>query len=138
MSTASTTAKKDINQAADKAKDAMGHVTDAVTHAASAVGQGVSSAAGAVGQRVEQGVAAAGSGMQSLADTARKNLPHDGYLGAASKAVADGLDTAGKYVEDKNLSGMTGDLGTLIKNHPIPAVLIGLGIGYLLGKALRS
>jgi len=137
MSTAST-AKKDMGQAADKAKDAMGHVTDAVTHAASAVGQGVSSAAGAVGQRVEQGVAAAGSGMQSLADTARKNLPHDGYLGAASKAVADGLDSAGRYVEDKNLSGMTGDLGNLIKNHPIPAVLIGLGIGYLLGKALRS
>jgi len=137
MSTAST-AKKDMGQAADKAKDAMGHVTDAVTHAASAVGQGVSNAASAVGQRVEQGVAAAGSGMQSLADTARKNLPHDGYLGAASKAVADGLDSAGRYVEDKNLSGMTGDLGNLIKNHPIPAVLIGLGIGYLLGKALRS
>jgi methyl-accepting chemotaxis protein len=137
MSTAST-AKKDMSQAADKAKDAMGHVSDAVTHAASAVGQTASNVASAVGNRVDQGVSAAGSGMQSLADTARKNLPHDGYLGAASKAVADGLDTAGKYVEDKSLSGMTGDLGTLIKNHPIPAVLIGLGIGYLLGKALRS
>jgi methyl-accepting chemotaxis protein len=137
MSTAST-AKKDMSQAADKAKDAMGHVSDAVTHAASAVGQTASNVASAVGNRVDQGVSAAGSGMQSLADTARKNLPHDGYLGAASKAVADGLDTAGKYVEDKSLSGMTGDLGSLIKNHPIPAVLIGLGIGYLLGKALRS
>jgi len=138
MSTASTAAKKDMSQAADKAKDAMGHVGEAVSHAASAVGQTVSNAAGAVGHKVDQVVAAAGTGMQSLADTARRNLPHDGYLGAASKAVADGLDSAGKYVEDKSLSGMTGDLGTLIKNHPIPAVLIGLGIGYLLGKALRS
>jgi hypothetical protein len=33
---------------------------------------------------------------------------------------------------------MTGDLGNLIKNHPIPAVLIGIGVGYLLGRALRS
>jgi len=144
MSSAST-AKKDMGQAADKggqamdkAKDALGHVGEAASHAASAVGQTVSNAASAVGNRVDQGVSAAGSGMQSLADTARKNLPHEGYLGAASKAVADGLDSAGRYVEDKSLSGMTNDLGSMIKNHPIPAVLIGLGIGYLLGKALRS
>ncbi|MBY0228945.1 MAG: hypothetical protein K2W96_06685 [Gemmataceae bacterium] len=133
-----TTAKKDMAQAGDKAKDAMGHVADAASSAATAIGQGASNAASYVGQKADQGVSGVGSGMQSLGDMARKNLPSEGYLGAASKAVADGLDTAGKYVEDKSLSGMAGDLGSLIKNHPIPAVLIGLGIGYLLGKALRS
>jgi len=101
-------------------------------------GEAVASAAGAVGSTVDQGVSAVGSGMQSLGDMARKNLPHEGYMGAATKAVASGLDSAGKYIEDKSLSGMTEDLGSLIKNHPIPAVLIGVGIGYLLGRALRS
>jgi hypothetical protein len=48
------------------------------------------------------------------------------------------MEQAGHYVEEKGLSGMTGDLGNLIKNHPIPAVLIGIGVGYLLGRALRS
>ncbi len=120
-------AQDKAGQAADKAKEALGHA-----------GEAVSAAAGAVGAQADRAVSAAGGGLQSLADTARKNLPHEGMMGTASKMVADGLEAGGKYIEDKSLSGMTEDLGTLIKNHPIPAVLIGLGVGYLLGRALRS
>jgi len=120
-------AQDKANQAADKAKDAMHNAGDAVH-----------SAAAAVGQTADRAVSAAGSGIQNLADTARRNLPHEGVMGTASKYVADGLEAGGKYLEDKSLSGMTEDLGGLIKNHPIPAVLIGLGVGYLLGRALRS
>jgi ElaB/YqjD/DUF883 family membrane-anchored ribosome-binding protein len=133
-----TTAKKDAqdkaHQAGDKAQGVLDKGREMLGHA----GEAVASAAGAVGSTVDQGVSAVGSGMQSLGDMARKNLPSEGYMGAASKAVAQGLDSAGKYVEEKSLSGMTEDIGSLIKNHPIPAVLIGVGIGYLLGRALRS
>jgi hypothetical protein len=59
-------------------------------------------------------------------------------LGSASHFVADKLDSAGQYVEDRNLSGMMDDVTGLIKRNPIPAVLIGLGIGFLLGRTLRS
>jgi hypothetical protein len=59
-------------------------------------------------------------------------------LGSATDAVASGMEQAGHYVEEKGLSGMTGDLGNMIKSHPIPAVLIGIGVGYLLGRAMRS
>jgi hypothetical protein len=36
------------------------------------------------------------------------------------------------------LSGMMGDVTSLIKRNPIPALLIGLGVGVLIGRALRS
>jgi hypothetical protein len=120
-------AQDKANTAADKAKEALGHA-----------GEAVSSAASAVGATADRAASAAGTGMQSLADTARRHLPHEGVMGTASKYVTDSLEAGGKYLEDKGLSGMTEDFGNLIKNHPIPAVLIGLGIGYLLGRALRS
>jgi hypothetical protein len=59
-------------------------------------------------------------------------------LGSATRAVADGLEGTGKYLEDKNLSGMMDDMTGLIKRNPIPAVLLGLGIGFLVGRALSS
>jgi ElaB/YqjD/DUF883 family membrane-anchored ribosome-binding protein len=33
---------------------------------------------------------------------------------------------------------MVEDVGGLIKRNPIPAVLIGLGVGFLIGRALSS
>jgi len=59
-------------------------------------------------------------------------------LGQATSAVAGGLDQAGRYIEDKQLSGMADDVGGMIKSHPVPAVLIALGVGFLLGRCLRD
>jgi hypothetical protein len=36
------------------------------------------------------------------------------------------------------MSGMASDLGDMIRRNPIPAVLIGLGLGYLLGRTLKG
>jgi ElaB/YqjD/DUF883 family membrane-anchored ribosome-binding protein len=52
--------------------------------------------------------------------------------------VAGGLEQAGRYIEDKHLSGMAEDVGGMIKAHPVPAVLIALGVGFLLGRCLRD
>jgi len=139
---AADAAREGLGQAADKARDAASHAGQALQGAASAAGQAVqqaaSSAAHTAGQRAEQATTSVGSGMQSLADTVRHKGPDGGVLGSASHAVADTLENTGKYIEDKNLSGMMDDMTGMIKRNPIPAVLIGLGIGFLLGRTLRS
>jgi len=122
-----TQAKEQAGQAYDKVKEAAGHAGEAVSSAASAAGQTVDNAAGAVG-----------SGIHQLADKVRDNAPREGVLGTASKTVADGLEGAGKYLEEKQLSGMMDDVGGLIKRNPVPAVLLALGIGFLVGRALSS
>src|SRR5262245_60581312 len=103
-------AKDQAGQAVDKGKEAAAHAGEAVSHAASAVGQAVSQKAGEVastiGHKAEDATAAVGSGMQHLADKVRDNTPNQGMVGSASRSVADAIDSAGKYVEDKNLSGM--------------------------------
>jgi hypothetical protein len=131
-------AKEQAGQALDKGRDAASHAGEAVSHAAQAVTQKAGEVASAVGHKAEDATAAVGSGMQTLADKVRDSGPHDGMLGTASRGVADAIDNAGKYVEDKNLSGMMDDVTGLIKRNPVPALLLGLGIGFLIGRALSS
>jgi len=95
-------------------------------------------AAQAVGQKAEDATASVGSSMQKVADTVRDQGPNAGILGTATHTVADAIEGTGKYLEDKNLHGMMEDVTGLIKRNPIPAVLLGLGIGFLVGRALSS
>jgi ElaB/YqjD/DUF883 family membrane-anchored ribosome-binding protein len=148
-----TQARDQANQAADKGREAAGHAGEAVSHAASAVGQAVAQKASdvggaikdkasevgsTIGHKAEDATSAVGHGMENLAGKVRDNVPQSGMLGNAGRSVASALDSAGHYVEDKNLSGMMEDVTALVKRNPIPALLIGLGVGFLIGRALSS
>jgi uncharacterized protein YjbJ (UPF0337 family) len=131
-------AKDAASSVADKAKETAHNVADAARDAASHAGQAISSAAGNVGRTAENWTSTAGHKVESLGDTVRHQGPNSGMLGKATEGLAEGLESVGGYMSDKNLSGMMGDVTNLIKRNPIPALLLGLGIGYLLGKSLRS
>jgi hypothetical protein len=73
--------------------------------------------------------------MQSVAETIREHTPDKGVMGAASRAVSDTIAKGGEYLESHQLSGMGSDLTTLIRNNPVPALLIAAGVGFLLARA---
>jgi uncharacterized protein YjbJ (UPF0337 family) len=56
--------------------------------------------------------------------------------GAAASAVTDTVAGASTYVQEKGVQALPGDLAGLIRRHPVPALLIGLGIGWLLSRIL--
>jgi ElaB/YqjD/DUF883 family membrane-anchored ribosome-binding protein len=58
-------------------------------------------------------------------------------LGRASGAVADALDSSGRYIEERNISGIANDVTDVIRRNPIPAVLVAVGLGFLLGRTMR-
>ena len=124
-------AREAAGQAVDKVKETASQTGEAIGHAAQAVGH-------AVGQKAEDATSAVGTGIQHLADKVRDGGPESGMLGQATKTVASTLDEAGKYIEHKNLTGMMDDVTGLIKRNPVPALLVGIGLGYLLGRVLRS
>jgi len=133
-----TEAKDVAGQAVDKAKDLAGQAADKAKDLAGQAGSAISSAASTVGHKAEDATAAVGHGIQGLAGQVRDSGPHSGMLGTATRTVADGIEGTGKYIEDKNLSGMMDDVTGLIKRNPIPALLLGLGFGFLVGRALSS
>lgn len=98
-----------VKDTVNTVKDTVGNVADKVTDAASNVGQRVSHAAS------------------------------DVYAGAK-----DVGHTAERWAEDaydatrRNVGQFGDEVGTLIRNHPIPAVLIGFGVGLLLGRAAKA
>ena len=53
-------------------------------------------------------------------------------------SVEQTYESSRDYVTHRGLSGMGEDVTDLIRKNPLPAVFIGLGIGFLLARALRE
>ena len=123
-----------------KTQDTLGKVADKARDAAStAFDKGkefASTAADKARDTAENLTTKAGSGMTALADTIREHAPEGGFVGSAAESVADNLERGGRYLEREGLSGMAEDVASLIKRNPIPALFIGVGIGFLLARTL--
>jgi len=135
-------AKDTASHVADKAKEAASNFGSKAREAASAVGDMVGSAASTAGSTIsktaERATSAAGSSVRQLGDTIREKGPQEGVFGGATRAVANTLHEGGKYLEQEGLSGMMEDVTQLIRRNPVPAIFVGLGIGFLIGRTLRS
>jgi ABC-type transporter Mla subunit MlaD len=122
----------------EQAKDTAANVADKAREAAANAADKARDAASAVGTKAENVTHRVGSGMESVADTIRSKAPSGGVLGTAASRVADTLESGGRYLEEEGLSGLGKDLTELIRRNPIPALLIGIGVGFLLARVTRS
>jgi ElaB/YqjD/DUF883 family membrane-anchored ribosome-binding protein len=122
----------------DKAKEAGGHAVDKAKEAAACVGEMASQGVSALGKKADDLTATAGSDIRKMGDSLSQKAPHEGLLGHASQAVAETIKEGGHYLEEAKLSGMADDVTKLIRRNPMPAVLIGIGIGFILGRAMRD
>jgi uncharacterized protein YjbJ (UPF0337 family) len=84
-----------------------------------------------------QPISAVGEKIGSIADVIREKAPHEGAVGTAATAVAEKLDVAGSYLQEKDLDHVLSDVSSIIRRYPVPALLVGLGIGYLLARSTR-
>jgi len=143
MANTTSTTPEDVK---DKAHDLGSKVGQKVADVASTVGQKAQDAASNLGSTASQfaatakdkaddAVATVGEKLTSLAGTIRENVPQEGYLGNASRAVADNLQAGGRYLQEHGFGDMTDDLAAVVRKYPIQSVLIGFGVGFLLSRA---
>ena len=97
------------------AKEAVSYVTDKAEHATEALGAGIE----AVGRSI------------------REHSPDQGILCNAGHAIGDKLEAGGHYLHDHGLSGVATDITNCVRRNPIPALLVGLGVGFLLARLAR-
>lgn len=118
------------------------HVAENVKDKAKQAGDFVRDKAGQAGEfvrdKAEQATSTTGKGMETLAGTIRDKGPQSGFLGRATSTVADTLDRTGHYLQDQGLGGIANDLTTLVRNHPLPAILLGIGVGFMLARLTSS
>jgi len=120
--------------AMDQAKQTASSIGERARETAANVADKARQSASAVKDQADSAVSGAGSGMQSLAGQIRERGPQEGVLGTATSTVASTLEQGGRYLEEQGLSGIAEDLTNTIRRNPIPAVLISVGIGYLLAR----
>jgi hypothetical protein len=118
----------------DKAKELASSVMEHAEDTASSVAQTVSDAGATIGKKANDATAAVGSGMESLGGAIRRDMPREGTLGTASSSVAASLEQGGRYLQREGLAGMGRDITNLVQRNPIAALLVGVGIGFLLAK----
>lgn len=62
----------------------------------------------------------------------------DDRMAQVTTKVAGGMDAASEWLRDADLDGMKASIEAQVKEHPGRTLLIAVGVGYLLGKALRK
>ena len=87
--------------------------------------------------QTSQPLSVMGERIDALADAIRETAPQEGPIGAAATAITEKLDAAGSYLHAMDVDQMVDDVATVIRRYPIPSLLIGMGIGYLLARAMR-
>ena len=98
-------------------------ISDSIRHAGSDMSDNADNAITTAGQK-----------MTNLAGKLRKSSEADGTIGSAVGAVADGIESSGKYLANSSLSGIEHDLVSVVRRHPIPSIWVGIGLGVLVGS----
>ncbi len=122
----------------DQAKATADNLKDKARQAGDFVRDKAGQAGEYVRDRADQATSSVGKGMENLAGTIRDRGPQSGMMGRATSSVADTLDRTGRYIEDQGLGGMVEDLTSMVRNHPLPALMIGIGVGFLLARLTTS
>jgi hypothetical protein len=78
-----------------------------------------------------------GHHMKEFGGKVREKSPHETVRNTANK-VADKLESAGAYLEQKNLDGMFDDVAGLIRRYPLQSLLAGIALGFLLSQKRRG
>jgi len=122
----------------DKARDAASNLTDKARDLAGNVSDRASPLASEVSRRAGDAVSSVSGQMQNLAGTLRENAPREGTMGSAATAVADTLESGATYLQEQGLGDVASELESVIRRYPIPSVLVGFGMGFLLARTFRS
>jgi len=61
-----------------------------------------------------------------------------GAVSDAADAVRDRVEGGYNYVRDQGVSGIADDMAGMIRRNPVPSILIALGLGFLMARAIRG
>lgn len=118
---------------ADKAKDAASGLSDKAKDVASNVSDKAKDFAHAAEDKTDDALASVGQRMTSAAGTLRQAAPRQGVVGSAAGAVADRLESGGRYLQEHGVSDITDDLAGAIRRNPLPALCLAFGVGFFIG-----
>ena len=85
-------------------------------------------------KKLDKAAAVAGEKLGSAAEFLRQKAPQEGRIATAATAVAKRLAKTGSYLQEQAFSGATKEVEGLIRRYPVQAVLLTLGVVYVLAR----
>jgi hypothetical protein len=134
-------AKSHLQQAGSEAKQAAASAASGLAQKAQDTAAGLADkareVAGKAEDRTDDALASMGQRMSSAAGSLRQAAPRGGVVGSAAGAVADRLESGGRYLQEHGVADITDDLAGAIRRHPLPALALAFGVGFLIGMVSR-
>jgi ElaB/YqjD/DUF883 family membrane-anchored ribosome-binding protein len=106
-----------LQGAKDKVVDAASSAVDTVKEVAGAAADKVRQVASSVRDKASQAASAVGDQVEN---------------------VTDSVKAGGRYLQERDLSGMMEDFTDLVRRFPVAALLASVGVGFCMGRFLRS
>jgi uncharacterized protein YjbJ (UPF0337 family) len=75
-----------------------------------------------------------GEKMGSLAGVIREKAPREGTIATTATTLANGLESASSYLQEKKLEHLAKDFTGFVRKYPISSLLVGFGLGYWLTR----
>lgn len=122
----------------DKARDAARDATETARESATGVVDRAREMAGNVADKTRDAVSTAADTARDWATGAVDAVKESGPVRKANEYVSEAWETGSRYIHDHNLKDITEDVAGIIRRNPIPALLVGIGLGFVLARSLRS
>ena len=140
-------ASTDAGGLTDRAKSALGTAGEKLSDAGSTVREkagtlktSLADALESGAERLRQQGAGGGqiAGASATGGTAGMIADENNRLAGVSNQVAGGLQASADWLRDADLDGLKSGLERQVKEHPGRTLAVAVGLGYLLGKAIRK
>ena len=88
-----------------------------------------------VKDKANAAVVGVGEKVSGMAESLREHSPAS--LAPYTEKAAASLEQAGSYLKRGTIGGIVDDLSEIIRRHPVPAMLTGVALGFMLARKLR-
>ena len=129
-STGAHSAQDTASSLSDKAQDALATVKEMASYLPGMLADRLESGAEKLRSSPTPSGAMAGGGSAALAN--------DTPVSQAKDTLAKGMQSSADWLRDANFDKIRDGIEQEVKERPTRSLLIALGVGYLLGKAIRS
>jgi hypothetical protein len=116
----------------DRVKNVASSVKDKATALPSMIADGLEAGAQALRQRRSTSLSTAGT-----SSGASPAISDDSSIAAVTDTLASGMQSSADWLRDADMDKLKQGVEQQVKEHPARTLLVALGAGYLIGKALR-
>jgi cell division septum initiation protein DivIVA len=127
-----------IQNAADKARDVARGAVDSARDSATGVMDRARDMAGQVADKARDVAGNVTDKARDWATGAVNAVKDNGVVNKAEEYASEAWETGSRYVHEHSFKDMADDVAGVIRRNPIPALLVGVGLGFVLARSLRS